>query len=327
MIEFLIIGFIAIIGVMALLIVRERDRLSSTIRSTLRTPRDIGALILVERFGKGDLTRQEHGAAILPKASRERSGLHARKAHSPYPVASHKDEFTAVEGVAYGAQLGYEPIQNLMKIDEHVYTAMGILSGEQLDSIGDLSQSLSSWESAEPGQSLPEGAVNKLMGHLAEPIVAQNLESLGMEIEMPDLSNQEGYDLILDGEYFANVKTVADASSIASHFDKYPQIPVIVPEDMEGIPEDAIFLNTAESIDQLKETVELGEEGLVFVDPLLSKEEMTEYAEDVSDGLLGNIDPVGIPVITLALSGFRELRLLRNQRTNMGNAAKNWVSC
>ena len=31
------------------------------------------------------------------------------------------------------------------------------------------------------------------------------------------------------------VKTVADANSLAGHFDRYPDIPVVIPRDMAGI--------------------------------------------------------------------------------------------
>ena len=112
------------------------------------------------------------------------------------------------------------------------------------------------------------------MDHLVEPVFAQNLEALGAQVEMPDLSNQEGYDLALNEEYFVNVKTVADSSSLSSHFDKYPDVPLIVPEDMEGIPNDAICLDVADSIEKLEKAFEFGDEKIVLVDRFLSNAEM-----------------------------------------------------
>lgn len=320
MMWYLIGGAIAFFGVVALLIIQTRANLVSILRGTVRIPRDLGALILIERFGRVDGMRQECKAALSLDSS-DRSKSHTWD--TTYSVPQ-QDRFSVMpEAVAFGAQLGYEPIQNLLKIDEHVYTAMGTLTGEQLDSIGDLSQVLSSWKSVELGEGLPQGAVNKLMGHLAEPVVAQNLEALGVQVEMPDLSNQEGYDLVLNEEYFVNVKTVADASSLSGHFDRYPEIPVIVPEDMEGIPNDAIYLDAADSIEKLEKAVELGDEKTVLVDRHLSNAEMIEYTENFGDAVLGNVDTVGIPFVTMALSGHRESRLLKNGKTDMKTAAKN----
>ncbi len=210
-----------------------------------------------------------------------------------------------------------------MSIDEHVYTAMSQLAGRQLESVGDLHNELSGWPSAEIGEALPEGALNKLMGHLAEPIVGQHIEDLGIPVKMPDLSNQSGYDLILNGEHAVNVKTVADVSSLSDHFERYPDIPVVVPGDMAGIPENAIHLDAAGSLDQLDARVNLGEENIVLVDDALSHAEMMEHTESVSDALLDNIDVGGLPFITLALSSYREVKLLKNSDTDTTNAVKN----
>lgn len=322
MMWYLIGGGIAFFLVVALLIIQTRAHLVSTLRGTVRIPRDLGALILIGRFGRVDRIGQECKAALSLDSS------YRSKSHTWDTIYSvpQRDRFSVMsEAVAFGEQLGYEPIQNLLKIDEHVYTAMGTLTGEQLDSIGDLSQVLSSWESVELSEGLPQGAVNKLMGHLAEPVVAQNLEALGVQVEMPDLSNQEGYDLVLNGEYFVNVKTVADASSLSSHFDRYPEIPVIVPEDMEGIPNGAISLDVDDSIEKLEKAIEIGDEKIVLVDRYLSNAEMMEYTENFGDAVLGNVDTMGIPVVTITLSGHRELRLLKNRKTDMKTAAKNIV--
>ena len=268
---------------------------------SVRTPRDLGALILVERFGQ-------------PKSQLEDRDDDNQESQDPY---------AALTAAVQGAWFGKEPLENLLEIDKHVYEAMGHLAGGQLDSIGDLHTYLESWPSANIGEALPEGALNKLMGHLAEPIVHQHLEELGWQVETPDLSNQPGYDRILNGEHAVNIKTVADHSSLSSHFEKYPAIPVVVPGDMAGIPDNAIHLDAAGSLEQFNKMVELGEENIVIVDNALSHAEMLEHAEGVSDALLENVDVGGIPLITLALSSYREIKLLRNHDTDTSNALKN----
>ena len=332
-----LIGIFAAIGI-PLWIIQTRKNVASLIDRPEFVP-DLGAMYLIERFGgpisgtDAATNAKEHQKHLIELLEEPVSGDESAKsssstsAKSPFSLSdvSKNGPGTTIEGAAQGTLFGMDAIQNLMEIDEHVYTAMGTLAGEQLVTIGDLSKHLASWESAVIGEPLPQAAVYKLMGHLSEPIVAENLRELGYQVEMPNVSNQEGYDLILNGEYFVNVKTVANASSLADHFDKYPNIPVIVPGDMAGIPEDAIYLHAEDSIDQLEEAVHEGREEIVLVDSKLSHADMVEHTEAISDGLLGNVDIVGggIPLITLALSGWREIRLLQGQKTDLNHAVKN----
>ncbi|MXZ18401.1 MAG: hypothetical protein F4Y81_09290 [Rhodothermaceae bacterium] len=332
-----LIGIFVVIGIVVW-ISGIRRNVATLIRRLNFVP-DLGAMYLIERFGKpitgstAMVDPEEYDKQLIDNLEWSVSGEDPTKSSFttnttlPFPLSEGPKKFGSVtiEGAAQGAFIGMDAIQNLMEIDGHVYTAMGTLAGEQLVTIGDLSKHLTSWESAEIGESLPPAAVAKLMGHLSEPIVAENLRKLGYQVELPDVSNQEGYDLILNGEYFVNVKTVADSGSLASHFEKYPDIPVIVPSDMHGIPDDAIYLNAEDSIDRLEEAVDTGREGIVLVDSELSHTSMVEYTEAVSDGLLGNVDMVagGIPLITVALSGFREIRLLKAQKTDLHYATKN----
>ena len=230
---------------------------------SVRTPRDLGALVLVERFGqpksqpedRDDDNQALASDSVVDESDDSTPPALPTSATTPpsvptFTVKQPQDPYAALTAAVQGAWFGKEPLENLLEIDEHVYTAMGQLAGRQLDSIGDLHTYLRSWDSAEIGESLPEGALNKLMGHLAEPIVHQHLEEFGWQVETPDLSNQPGYDRILNGEHVVNIKTVADSSSLASHFEKYPDIPVVVPGDMAGIPDNAIHLDAAGSLEQ-----------------------------------------------------------------------------
>ena len=301
----------------------------------VRTPRDLGALVLIERFGKpyskeigkddslsansGENRPDNPTSSLLLKDT-----THSSPSGPNFVLLKHKDPYAAISAAVQGAWFGKEPIENLLEIDEHVYTAMSQLAGNQLDSIGDLHNYFNeNWNSAAEIGGLPEAAVNKLMGHLAEPIVGQHLEELGFQVEMPPLSNQSGYDFILNGEHFVNVKSVADISSLSGHFEKYPDIPAIVPGDMAGIPDNAIHLDAAGSLDQLNGMVELGEQKMVLVDNSLSHADMVDHTQMVSDALFENVDVGGVPFITIALSGFREIELLKSHDTNVTNSIKN----
>ena len=286
-----------------------------------RTPRDLGKLVLNERFGRRVGAGESNGPAPVLSDDSFPAAQNPQSTLEGVP-----NRYAALEAAAQGAWIGLAPLEGLLAIDEHVYSEMSRLAGEQLETIGDLSTYLASWPSAEFGSALPDASLNKLMGHLAEPEVAEHLESLGISVDMPDASNQAGWDLILNGEHMVNVKAVADANALTGHFEQYPDIPVIVPGDMAGIPEHAIHLDSAGSIDQLARSVADGGGNIVIVDHELEQAAMFEHAEEVSDALLGNVDLAdvsGIPLITLALSGVREVGLLCEDKTSVGNAVKN----
>ena len=286
-----------------------------------RTPRDLGKLVLNERCGRRVAARVSNGR----DPARSDDSFPAPQDQQS-TIEGVPNRYAALEAAAQGAWIGLAPLEALLAIDEHVYSEMSRLAGEQLETIGDLSTYLASWPSAEFGSALPDASLNKLMGHLAEPEVAEHLESLGIDVDMPDASNQAGWDLILNGEHMVNVKAVADANALTGHFEQYPDVPVIVPGDMAGIPEQAIHLDSAGSIDQLARSIADGEGNIVIVDHELEQAAMFEHAEEVTDALLGNVelaDLAGIPLITLALSGVREVGLLSEDKTSAGNAMKN----
>ncbi len=323
MLIYLTLLILVVLGVLVSLTAYFRRNAHSILKSTHRAPRDISTIALIERFGQKVQEQQKTNLAA-PHHSTVRSNLKDEIQTTTSRVnISHQDSLITIEGVVQALWFSTTPIHNLMSIDEHVYTAMSSLAGQQIDSISDLSKHLSSWESAEIGESLPEGALNKLMGHLSEPIVAQHMEDLGINVKMPDVSNQDGYDLIMNDNYFVNVKTVADASSLSDHFQEYPEIPVIIPSDIAGFSGEAINLSVSNSIDTLEHAIRTGEQRIVLTDDFLSHSDMLSHTERVSDALLGNVDAFGIPVITVLCSGSREILLLWNKKTDWKNAVKN----
>lgn len=320
-----LLGLLAVCGIAAAMVAIVRYRLRGLVCAP-GIPKDLGTLMLIERYGnetKDLRPRPPHRPNRRRKTTLSSYSGQVSEV-SPLQAPRTSDPIHLIEASLQSGYDRMEAFRNLLAIDEHVYTAMGTLAGEQLDSIGDLSRSLESWESAEFGDALPKGAFGKLMGHLAEPKVAQHMEELGIEVTMPDVSNQEGYDLVLNGEHAVNVKTVADTGSLWDHFTKYPDIPVVVPKDAEGIPENAIYINSADSLDRLDTAFEAGQENIVLVDPSLSHADMVEHTENVSDALLGNMELVNIPIVTAVISGMREFRLLKKGSTDVRNALKNF---
>ncbi len=203
----LLIGVLAAIGI-PVWISRTRKNVASLVDGAnfVHYVPDLGAMHLIERFGEpvqetipiaGD---QEHQKDSIELPAKPVNGDEPSKPSSATNINTPStgsgylgdDVKAAVEGAAQGVLFSTSAIQNLMEIDEHAYIAMSTLAGEQLTTIGDLSSNLASWESAEIGEALPPAAVSKLMGHLSEPIVAENLRELGYQVELPDISNIEG---------------------------------------------------------------------------------------------------------------------------------------
>ena len=64
------------------------------------------------------------------------------------------------------------------------------------------------------------GAVSNLKGYVAERLVASNLVQQGHVVEFPEVSNQQGWDLRVDGIEF-QVKDANDLSLLHHHFEHY----------------------------------------------------------------------------------------------------------
>ncbi|MCK5110213.1 MAG: leucine-rich repeat domain-containing protein [Arcobacteraceae bacterium] len=112
------------------------------------------------------------------------------------------------------------------------------------------------------------GNISQLKGYVAERLVAQQLQSQGYEVEFPELSNQPGYDLLVNNEPF-QVKCGESESLVNTHFEKYPDIPVLVNEELgkffinndkvfpiEGVRNDEITQLTIDNLESASEIID-----------------------------------------------------------------------
>ncbi len=76
-----------------------------------------------------------------------------------------------------------------------------------------------------------QGHLNQIQGYVAERFVGQHLQGLGMEVEFPAGATEPGFDLLVNGEPF-QVKCLASRGGLLQHFEKYPDIPVFVNEEI-----------------------------------------------------------------------------------------------
>jgi hypothetical protein len=156
-----------------------------------------------------------------------------------------------------------------------------------------------------------------LRGHVGEQEVFAQLGSWAQDgLQIPLASNHPGSDLSLSG-HDINVKVGADTSTIAEHLRVHPDIPVIVNEDMAGLPDDALHLDLSQPFD----VDVLAEHSVIVADGLLLSD-LHDQLADAFGPILGGLDPgdlvdsaseLGIPVLGSAVrvvrSGFREQKL------------------
>lgn len=234
---------------------------------------------------------------------------------------NNKDSFiTAAEATMF---LGYDAFNAYQSVDEYVYEGISRLSGENLDNLANLSAKVQSYDHSF-WDGLTESGVRKVGGHIGEVHAAKSLADKGIDVKWPEASNQEGWDLLINGHEM-NVKMVADASTLSEHFSKYPDIPIVIPGDAANIPEHAIAIDSDAGLEELNKVLAEETENVVAVAPSLSNQEIMSHTEEATDFLTGTseIFESYIPMITAGLSSFREIQLLDKGHTSAKNAAKN----
>ena len=130
------------------------------------------------------------------------------------------------------------------------------------------------------------GAVTRLSGYVAEQQVAYNLHQQGYVVEFPKDANQAGYDLIVDGTPM-QVKCSMSSDYVLNHFDRYPDIPVIVNSELAE---------------------KLGDHPMVMVDSSLSYADVQETTHQ-SLTYLSDFDGLGdalpLPLVGIAFAAYR----------------------
>jgi hypothetical protein len=132
------------------------------------------------------------------------------------------------------------------------------------------------------------GSISNLQGYVAERVVAQHLGAAGHDVSFPDLPNQEGYDILVDGHPF-QVKCLLDAGGVHEHLDRF-DYPVIVNSEL---------------------AYQVGHLDNVYVDPALHHDAIVDATKDtLHHG--AELTDFEIPWISLAVSsmvpGYRLFR-------------------
>ena len=151
------------------------------------------------------------------------------------------------------------------------------------------------------------GAWERLKGYVGEQFSADILSKQGYVVELADSPTQIGYDLLIDGEKY-QVKTTLSTGYVKEHLDKYPDIPVIVPEELQGSVlsenDNVIFLSGFSH-----ETAnEMTTNGL---------EELNKIGDFTSS--------IPIPIITASVIGYEEYKKVKNNGKAVLEAVKDTV--
>jgi len=147
-----------------------------------------------------------------------------------------------------------------------------------------------------------EGNVAQLQGYVAEQFVAKQLQAQGKEVEIPDEPNQEGYDLLVNGDRF-QVKCLSDVGGVKEHLEEYPDIPVFVNEDL------------ASDID--------GIEG-AFAVPGLEHHEVVEATRSTLDAGADVLD-FEVPFIAIAVASGYNIKAMIEGKSDLSAALTNVV--
>jgi hypothetical protein len=120
-------------------------------------------------------------------------------------------------------------IYDITRIDPRAIRAADFSHAEDLSNVFEYSY-FAERMSERSGNSL-EGTLNREEGYVAERFAAQQQQSMGREVEVPDDANQEGYDLLINGEKF-QVKSHSDPERVKEHLEEHPDIPVLVNQEL-----------------------------------------------------------------------------------------------
>jgi len=233
----------------------------------------------------------------------------------------------AIGTAEMAAYTSFDVASGFAAIDKNVFEGISHLRSEQINTVSDLSKVLKGYDH-NMWSGLSHGALIKVQGHIGESVVAQHLQSAGLKVDWPETSNNQGWDLAINGQHLDVKAVVKDVSSstIYSHFAGHPDVPVVVAGDALHIPSDAIHFNseTGTGFDAFAKAMEHGGNHEVYVDDALSNVDLHDHVQHATSTALGspNVAHHHFPFVTLVLSGCKEMSLLFHDKTDPVTALK-----
>lgn len=148
------------------------------------------------------------------------------------------------------------------------------------------------------------GAITRLTGYVAEQQVALNLVRQGHIVEFPESANQAGWDLLVDGTT-VQVKCSMDSNYVLSHFEKNPDIPIIVNKELSD---------------------DLGNHPMVIIDPSLSCSNINKITNDSLnqiDSFNSIADVMTVPLLSTAFAIHRNYPQFSSKKIDFEKYSQN----
>lgn len=220
-----------------------------------------------------------------------RGGLHRLPASG--------DRLDSLAAAADGLLQGLPALEAFQHIDADVLNAIEFSTRAELSNIASIADYVEARFFDAPAETA-EGWFHRLVGYVGEQKAAVALESLGHHVEFAHTPNQEGWDLLVDGEPF-NVKVGEFAARAGKEF--------LASHDGIGL------VTSAEAGGGL--------DANVYALPELDHLDLEEATRQTLDGVHDGFHPeLHFPWITLIRSSSRELSLLLDQKTSIGKVLK-----
>jgi len=135
---------------------------------------------------------------------------------------------SAVHGALTLGDLVYD-VARLQVRDELAVRAFDFARSADLQDIYRLAQFATEIQ-AKPAAAMA-GDVSQLQGYVFERMAGLFFERQGAEVYFPETSNHPGADLCINGEWF-QAKCSTSPAVVLRHFERYPEVPVVVNEDL-----------------------------------------------------------------------------------------------
>lgn len=198
-------------------------------------------------------------------------------------------ETNTISGISAG-----EFLYDYLMIDPTVVKGIDFARAEDLSNLFQLSNFASTID-----PTVATGDMAQLQGYVAEQMIAQQLIAAGHDVSFPATSNQPGWDLLVDGQPF-QVKCGQDKQIVETHFEKYPDTPVIVNEELGVYYADNPLVMTS---------------SITREQVLIDTEKTLQHAEDLLD--------FQIPWIAAGVSTYTNAKRMRKEGITLSTAARN----
>lgn len=186
-------------------------------------------------------------------------------------------------------------LESFLKIDPQVLHAIEFSTVQDLHGLADFHTYVQDHFFSSPVESA-DGWFNRLTGYVAEQKAASFFEQAGHHVVFAPTSNQPVWDMLVDGH---PVQIKENLGALKDFVVAHPDVPVYTDPHIAA----AFHMDSVHGLSAL------------------DKDSIHVAAENTIDGLDGTFDPgFNFPVITMAFSSYREIKLLLNEKTTFDRA-------